>query len=70
MGSNDDPMSVAFAEAREAERRGETPIGAALARDGEVIASAGNRTRGDSTRPPTPKWSFCAGPPPSSASTG
>ena len=48
MASNDDPMSVAFAEAREAESRGETPIGAALARDGKVIASAGNRTRGDS----------------------
>jgi len=42
-----DPMSVAFAEAREAERRGEIPIGAALTRDGEVIASAGNRMRGD-----------------------
>jgi tRNA(Arg) A34 adenosine deaminase TadA len=38
-------MSVAFAEAREAERRGEAPIGAALVCDGEVIASAGNRTR-------------------------
>jgi len=48
MGLNDDPMSVAFAEAREAEGRGETPIGAALTRDGKVIASAGNRTRGDS----------------------
>ncbi len=42
-----DPMSVAFAEARQAERRGEVPIGAALARGGEVIASAGNRTRED-----------------------
>ena len=42
-----DPMSVAFAEARAAERRGEVPIGAALACDGEVIASAGNRTRED-----------------------
>ena len=41
------PMSVAFAEARAAERRGEVPIGAALARDGVVIASAGNRTLGD-----------------------
>ena len=40
-------MSVAFAEAREAERRGEVPIGAAMAREGKVIASAGNRTRGD-----------------------
>ena len=40
-----DPMSLAFAEARSAELRGETPIGAALVRDGTVIASAGNRTR-------------------------
>jgi tRNA(adenine34) deaminase len=40
-----DPMSLAFAEARSAELRGETPIGAALVRDGNVIASAGNRTR-------------------------
>jgi tRNA(Arg) A34 adenosine deaminase TadA len=38
-------MSVAFAQARAAERRGEVPIGAALACDGEVIARAGNRTR-------------------------
>ena len=44
---NEDPMSVAFAEARAAERRGEVPIGAALACGGEVIASAGNRTRED-----------------------
>ena len=44
---NNDPMSVAFAEAHEAERRGEVPIGAALAREGVVIASAGNRTRAD-----------------------
>ena len=48
INADDDPMSVAFAEARAAERRGEAPIGAALARDGQVIASAGNRTRGDS----------------------
>ena len=48
MALNDDPMSVAFVEARAAEARGEAPIGAALARDGQVIASAGNRTRGDS----------------------
>ena len=40
-----DPMSLAFAEARAAEARGETPIGAALVRDGTVIASAGNLTR-------------------------
>ena len=40
-----DPMSAAFAEARAAGARGETPIGAALARDGAVVACAGNRTR-------------------------
>ena len=42
---NGDPMSLAFAEARSAEARGEAPIGAALVRAGTVIASAGNRTR-------------------------
>ena len=40
-----DPMTVAFAEARAAEARGETPIGAAVVRDGVVIARAGNMTR-------------------------
>lgn len=40
-------MSAAFAEARAAERRGEVPIGAAIARNGEIIARAGNRTRED-----------------------
>src|SRR4029077_17935489 len=40
-----DPMSLAFTEARSAELRGEAPIGAALVREGTVIASAGNRTR-------------------------
>ncbi|MGB3582206.1 MAG: nucleoside deaminase [Roseiarcus sp.] len=44
-GKGGDPMSLAFAEARSAELRGETPIGAALIRDGTVIASDGNRTR-------------------------
>jgi tRNA(adenine34) deaminase len=43
--SKSDPMGLAMAEARSAERRGETPIGAALVREGTVIASAGNRTR-------------------------
>jgi tRNA(adenine34) deaminase len=45
-GPNDggDPMSVAFAEARAAEARGEAPIGAAIVCDGAVIARAGNRT--------------------------
>ncbi|HEY3719935.1 MAG TPA: nucleoside deaminase [Roseiarcus sp.] len=41
-------MSIAFLEARAAEARGEAPVGAALARRGVVIASAGNRTREDS----------------------
>ena len=40
-----DPMSLAFAEARSAELRDEAPIGAALIRDGTMIASDGNRTR-------------------------
>ena len=40
----EDPMSAAFAEARAAERRGEAPIGAAIARAGVVVARAGNRT--------------------------
>jgi tRNA(adenine34) deaminase len=43
--SKDDPMSLAFAEARSAELRGEAPIGAVLVRDGTMIASVGNRTR-------------------------
>jgi tRNA(adenine34) deaminase len=42
-----DAMSVAFAEAQAAEARGEVPIGAAILRNGEVIARAGNRTRED-----------------------
>jgi tRNA(Arg) A34 adenosine deaminase TadA len=40
-----DPMSLAFAEARSAELRGETPVGAALVREGAAVATAGNRTR-------------------------
>jgi tRNA(adenine34) deaminase len=40
-----DPMGLAFAEARSAELRGETPIGAALVRGGTAIATGGNRTR-------------------------
>ena len=38
-------MSLAFAEARSAELRGETPVGAALVREGAAVATAGNRTR-------------------------
>jgi tRNA(adenine34) deaminase len=40
-----DPMTIAFAEARAADLRGEAPIGATLVREGIVIARAGNRTR-------------------------
>jgi tRNA(adenine34) deaminase len=43
-----DPMSAAFEEARAAGARGEAPIGAAIARDGAIIARAGNRTIADS----------------------
>lgn len=40
-----DPMGLAMAEARAAAARGEAPIGAAVTRDGQVVALAGNRTR-------------------------
>ncbi len=40
-----DPMSVAFDEARAAAARGEVPVGAAIVRDGRIVASAGNRPR-------------------------
>jgi tRNA(adenine34) deaminase len=42
-----DAMSVAFDEARAAGARGEVPVGAAIAREGAIIASAGNRTIAD-----------------------
>ncbi|WP_436096383.1 nucleoside deaminase [Bosea sp. LjRoot237] len=38
------PMALALAEARAAAERGEVPIGAVIVRDGQVLASAGNRT--------------------------
>ena len=41
--SGGDPMAAAFAAARAAADAGETPVGAALVRDGKVIAAAGNR---------------------------
>lgn len=46
-----DPMSRAFAAARQAAARGEVPVGAALVRAGAVIAVCGNRTLAD--RDPT-----------------
>ncbi len=42
-----DPWEAAFAEARAAARRGESPIGAALVREGALVARAGNRVRED-----------------------
>ncbi|WP_020186422.1 nucleoside deaminase [Methylopila sp. 73B] len=38
-------MERALAEARAAAARGEVPVGAVVARDGQVIAAAGNLTR-------------------------
>jgi len=46
-----DPLSAAFEAARRAGRAEEVPVGAAIARAGEVIAVAGNRTLRD--RDPT-----------------
>jgi len=45
--ASSDPLSRAFEEARAAAARGETPVGAVVARAGVVIAAAGNRTRAD-----------------------
>jgi len=39
-----DPMERALDEARAAVARGEVPVGAAIVHDGNLIASAGNRT--------------------------
>ncbi len=38
-------MDIALEEARAAAARGEVPVGAAVVRDGEIIARGGNRTR-------------------------
>ena len=42
-----DPFDAAFAAARAAAEAGETPVGAALVREGRVLAAAGNRVRAD-----------------------
>ena len=49
--SRPDFMGEALRQARQAAERGEVPVGAVLALDGEILASAGNRTReyGDPT---------------------
>lgn len=46
-GSNPDYLATAFDEARAAAGRGEVPVGAVVVKDGQVIASAGNRTLQD-----------------------
>ncbi len=38
-------MAMALGEAQAAATRGEVPVGAVVAREGEAIAAAGNRTR-------------------------
>jgi tRNA(adenine34) deaminase len=40
-------MAIAMDEARAAAARGEVPVGAVIARNGEVLAQAGNRTLAD-----------------------
>src|SRR4051794_23757185 len=40
-----DPMAAAFEEARAAAGRGEVPVGAAIVKDGRLVARAGNRPR-------------------------
>ena len=42
-----DAMSIAFDEARAAAARQEVPVGAAIALNGRILASAGNRTIAD-----------------------
>ncbi len=42
--SRPDPMAIALAEAMAAAERGEVPVGAAIMRNGALLASAGNRT--------------------------
>ena len=44
-------MDVALDEARQAQNRGEVPVGCVMVRDGAVVALAGNRTLAD--RDPT-----------------
>ena len=51
MAPSEDPFVRAFAEGRAAAARGEVPVGAAIVREGLIIAAAGNRTLVD--RDPT-----------------
>ncbi len=45
MTKRNDFMGAALEEARRAAGRGEVPVGAVLARNNEIVAKAGNRTR-------------------------
>jgi tRNA(adenine34) deaminase len=45
--SDEHYMGLALGAAREAESRGEVPVGAVLVADGEVVATAGNGSIGD-----------------------
>ena len=47
MADGKDPMRIALDEARAAGARGEVPVGAALVREGIVLAKAGNSTLAD-----------------------
>jgi tRNA(adenine34) deaminase len=51
-------MAVALEEARRAEAHGDVPIGAAIVRDGEVLAAAGNER--ELRRDPTAHAEFLA----------
>jgi tRNA(adenine34) deaminase len=42
LAAHEESMAVALDEARRAEAHGDVPIGAAIVRDGEVLAAAGN----------------------------
>jgi tRNA(adenine34) deaminase len=44
MARAENPWDLAFAEARAAADRGETPVGAVVSRGGEILVAAGNRT--------------------------
>jgi len=41
-GAHEEVMALALGRAREAERHGDVPIGAVIARDGEPLAASGN----------------------------
>jgi tRNA(adenine34) deaminase len=44
MGERIDAMGAALAQAKAAAGRGEVPVGAAIVKDGRLLAAAGNRT--------------------------